>query len=105
MIKTEILVLWKSRIADRKASGLKVNDWCERNNVSRHAYYYWYRKVQDIVQDSSEKAFIEIPVMSSFENPEPEKVGIVIAWKDFTLQIHHSQDIPVVAELMLRLVE
>lgn len=33
MTKTERIILWKNRFADRKTSGLKVDDWCERNNV------------------------------------------------------------------------
>jgi hypothetical protein len=31
------LELWKHRIADRKVSDLKVTDWCEKNNLTKHA--------------------------------------------------------------------
>ncbi|MDF2881121.1 MAG: hypothetical protein K0R54_1678 [Clostridiaceae bacterium] len=30
---------WKHRIADGKASDLKVTDWCKKNNLSKHACY------------------------------------------------------------------
>lgn len=58
MKKAENIVLWKNRFTDRKASGLKVEEWCEKNNVSRHAYYYWYRKVQAVPQHASEKSLL-----------------------------------------------
>lgn len=105
MRKRESIILWKRRFTDRKASGLKVYDWCEKNNISKHAYYYWHRKIQEDLQDSSEKAFVEIPVISSPENWVSEKEGITIVWKEFTFQIHSSQDVPVMADLMKRLVK
>ncbi|MGB8455337.1 MAG: hypothetical protein WCD89_23765 [Anaerocolumna sp.] len=40
------LELWKQRIADRKGSGLNVTDWCEKNNLTKHAYYYWWKRVE-----------------------------------------------------------
>ena len=38
---------WRKRIADQKASGLKVTAWCEKNNLSKHAYYWRKRAVAD----------------------------------------------------------
>ena len=37
---------WEKLISDCKSSGLKVDEWCNQNNVSRHAYYYWLRKIR-----------------------------------------------------------
>jgi len=37
---------WEKLIADCQSSGLKVDDWCIKNNISRHAYYYWLRKIR-----------------------------------------------------------
>ena len=37
---------WEKLITDRQNSGLKVDEWCEQNNISRHAYYYWLRKIR-----------------------------------------------------------
>ncbi len=45
-MKTNNVILWKERFADRATSGLKVEDWCKRNGVTKHAYYYQHRKVQ-----------------------------------------------------------
>lgn len=46
------LELWKQRIADKKASGLKVADWCDKNNLTKHAYYYWMKHVKADIQKS-----------------------------------------------------
>lgn len=51
MSKTDSITLWRSRIQSRKLSGLKVNDWCKQNSISRHAYYYWYRKLKNIKEE------------------------------------------------------
>ncbi len=37
---------WKLLIQDQKQSGLKVVEWCRQNGYTKHAYYYWARKVQ-----------------------------------------------------------
>lgn len=37
---------WEKLITDCQSSGLKVDKWCEQNQISRHAYYYWLRKIR-----------------------------------------------------------
>ncbi len=37
---------WEKLITDCQRSGLNVDDWCIQNNISRHAYYYWLRKIR-----------------------------------------------------------
>ncbi|WP_155522629.1 IS66 family insertion sequence element accessory protein TnpA [Anaerosacchariphilus polymeriproducens] len=48
MSTKENISLRKNRFEARKLSCLKVDDWCKKNDVSRHAYYYWYRKIQNV---------------------------------------------------------
>lgn len=48
MEKAENIALWNHRFTDRKVNGLNVDEWCEKNNISRHSYYYWHCKVQDV---------------------------------------------------------
>lgn len=49
---------WASIIQDCRASGLKVNDYCEQHGLSRNAYYYWQRKVKEAAL--SQAGFVEI---------------------------------------------
>ncbi len=41
------LEAWASRFAEHRASGLTVADWCRQNNISKHSYFYWKRKLKD----------------------------------------------------------
>ncbi len=38
---------WQKLIKDCQSSGLQVDEWCEKNQVSRSAYYYWLRKIRE----------------------------------------------------------
>jgi hypothetical protein len=104
MSKTDSITLWKSRIQSRKLSGLKVNDWCEQNSISRDSYYYWFRKLKDTKEEQgdvfAEVMFKSAPIIPAekFERPE-----ILIAWKDFSISVTDQHAIPMVAELLCRL--
>ena len=104
MNKTDSITLWKNRIQDRKLSGLKVNDWCKQNDISRHAYYYWYRKLKHI-KEEQDHVFAEV-----LREPAPmipaEKVTdskLLIVWKDFSITVTNPNAIPMAAELLYRL--
>lgn len=108
MHATESIALWNNRIAERKQSGLKVGDWCDKNNISRHAYYYWHRKVQDVdYQDVKANIFAEVPIASAPKTlDKKESVNeLTITWNDFSIRITDSNSIPLMAELMHRMVK
>jgi hypothetical protein len=106
MSKTDSITLWRSRIQSRKLSGLKVNEWCKQNSISRYAYYYWFRKLKDIHEDQGDgDTFAEIslepaPILPVEKVASPE---ILIAWKDFSISITDQHAIPMAAELLSRL--
>ncbi|MDR7815161.1 IS66 family insertion sequence element accessory protein TnpA [Lacrimispora sp.] len=52
---------WTRIIKDRCQSGLKVDEYCEQHQLSRHAYYYWLRKVKEaaLIHNS----FVELPAL------------------------------------------
>lgn len=68
---------WKALIQDRMNSKLKIMEWCEQNNVSKDAYYYWLKQIRiEAVAEANSKfnkpvisesnSFVEIqPVASS----------------------------------------
>lgn len=106
-MKTNNIILWKERFADRAASGLKVEDWCERNGVTKHAYYYWHRKVQDDRQDLMENTFVKILVNDPLNEKKSGAASgeIIVNWKDFSISVNNPQQIPLLAELMQKLVK
>ena len=44
---------WAEIIKDRSASGMKVNEYCKQNNLSRDAYYYWFKKLKEAALQQS----------------------------------------------------
>lgn len=50
---------WTAVIRECKASGLTVNDYCTQHDLSRHAYFYWLRKVKNAALQQA--GFVELP--------------------------------------------
>lgn len=65
---------WATRIADQKASGLNVSEWCIRNGLTKDKYFYWKRKIKDelISQVLPEIVPLALPVQ-----PSPESLPAV----------------------------
>ncbi len=98
------LELWKQRIADRKGSGLSVTDWCEKNNLTKHAYYYWWKRVEADVQksDASIPRFVEIE--SAYIAPKKTmKLELQVTWNDINLTISDSDTAKLAAEFIKQL--
>lgn len=51
---------WTAIIKDCKASGMKVDDYCQQHDISRDAYYYWLRKVKTAALQQA--GFVELPM-------------------------------------------
>lgn len=98
------LELWKQRIADKKASGLNVADWCKKNNLTKHAYYYWWKRVEDTLQKpaASMPIFVEVEP----EHTAPSKTvwsDLRITWNDINLTISDSGTAKLAAEFISQL--
>ena len=46
-MESEKFLLWKQHLEDVKQSNLTVDEWCKQNQISKHAYYYWRKKILD----------------------------------------------------------
>ena len=44
---------WAAIIEDRIASGLKIDEYCEKNQLSRNSYFYWLRKIREEMSTSA----------------------------------------------------
>ena len=58
---------WAAIIKDCKASGEKVDIYCEQHGLSRDAYYYWLRKVKEAALKQA--GFVELPVLKPEQPP------------------------------------
>ena len=75
------LTQWNALVQECMSSGLKVKDWCQQNNVSKDAYYYWLRKVREAACDSMEASFVRVPeqcIPSSFHSSFSTELTISI---------------------------
>lgn len=57
---------WALQIQDCKSrpSNMSVEEWCERNQITKANYYYRLRRVREtlIMNDQVPKQFVELPV-------------------------------------------
>jgi len=98
------LELWKQRIADRKASGLKVTDWCDKNNLTKHAYYYWLKRMNEDIQELDAPMPVFAEVTAEYKAPEKVvKSGLQIAWHDINLTVSDSDTAKLAAEFIKQL--
>ena len=58
---------WAVIIKDCKASGQKVDIYCEQYGLSRDAYYYWLRKVKEAALKQA--GFVELSTLISEQTP------------------------------------
>lgn len=98
------LELWKQRIADKESGGLNVTDWCDKNNLTKHAYYYWMKRVKADIRKSD----VSIPVFAEVEpehtSPEKDvKSGLQIIWHDINLTVSDSDTAKLAAEFISQL--
>ena len=69
-------------IRSYKESGMKLSDWLSSNNISKHKYYYWRRKLRDTYIDMctdgdpvpDSYSFVEVPA-SAAAHGEREKIA------------------------------
>lgn len=68
-IKQSQLQNWAIVIKECKESGLKVADFCNQHGISKHAYYYWFKKVRAELF-SSQNSFVEISGKTDSESSD-----------------------------------
>jgi len=87
---------WKKIIADCQSSGLKIDSWCEQNNISRNSYYYWLRKIREKSCQSLSTEQIPAIAESSFAKLEFHDIqnsphsGVVIHFPSVTVEIREG---------------
>lgn len=81
---------WAAIIHDRKESGLKVDDYCKLNNLSRNAYYYWLKKLRTAALESSEVTFAELSSVPQCISNESPSAPVAVSLGDATIYVSDS---------------
>lgn len=102
---SETLEYWKKRIDDQKASGLNIGDWCDKNNLTRHAYYYWRKRIkiasQDETKSKNEVVFTELKHIHKSVNDNLEQLQV--SWNDLKFTIINADTAKLAAEFIKQL--
>ena len=93
-MKNEKFLLWKQRLEDIKQSDLTVDEWCTKNQVSKHAYYYWRKKIHDSMNvDNKTACFAEVThLMEPSYYDSGAADGLVINNRYCSLTIHNKYE-------------
>jgi hypothetical protein len=96
---------WKANIADRKAKGQSVKEWCLEHNTTAGSYHYWRKKIKEV--DVSVKTSLPMEssvVFAQLPTPTTQSVeGVHIHWRDVSIQFKHQQEAVLAAQFVAQL--
>ena len=100
MFNKESYSSWKQRIQEQKISGMTIPEWCEKNQLSLHAYYYWRKVIRNHKDDptvSPKTAFVEIQQIA----PTPVlPCSVILTWNDISIHISSKHEALLAAEVI-----
>ena len=105
-MESEKFLLWKQRLEDIKQSDLTVDEWCQQNQSSKHAYYYWRKKILDSMKDDNTTCFAEVThLMEAPHNNSEAADRLVINNRYCSLTIHNKNEAALAAVFIKELGE
>ncbi len=106
LVKTRLRMdQWEKLINDRQNSGLQVDEWCEKNQISRHAYYYWLRKVRKKACESILPAISKQTTPVSFAKVELQShqthtAAITIQYQSATIEVREGTSLQIIESVL-----
>lgn len=99
---------WEKLISACQNSKLKVDDWCSLNNISRHAYYYWLRKIRkqacrSIPEAETEAAPVQFAKLPIDMEASGKTAAVVIHLHAATVEIKEGASRQTVETVLLAL--
>lgn len=72
----ENMMIWEQRITERIRKGMTIEEWCKKNGVSKHQYYYWNNRINKKRKTGDETAFADItPIISTTETADQKQIS------------------------------
>lgn len=100
-MNSEKVARWTERLQTRQTSGLTVEEWCMQNQVTKHTYYYWKRRIKRL-QETNEDIESNL-VFAEIHRAVPSASGLQVAWRDLNLSISNQTDAALAAEFISQL--
>lgn len=101
---TEEVATWKQHIAERKAKGQTIIDWCNEHNITKGSYNYWRRQVQR-AEGTTVKRSTDInaqPItFAKVKSATPVRSALQVTWQDVNIQFTTSQEAHLAAEMIV----
>lgn len=99
---------WEKLILECQKSGMNVVDWCTSQNVTKHAYYYWLRKLREeacenlpaITEESKPVSFKKLEVTSPVPNTS---AAVIIHLPSATVEVREGTSRQTVEAVLLAL--
>ena len=93
------LTYWTGIIKEAKASGMKIEKWCEMNQITKRQYYYWHKKVMhDTYELATESGLLpDIGIKPSNKDlpAAPEFAELTVPDTDFAHELNRDTDISI----------
>lgn len=100
MFNQESYNLWKQRIYEQKISALTIPEWCEKNQLSLHAYYYWRKVIRNHKVEPTVSLKTEFVEIQKTEKVPVTSCGVILTWNDVSIQISSKQEALLAAEVI-----
>lgn len=83
---------------------MKVADWCEKNNLSKNAYYYWLKRIKATKENTDAPMPVFVEIEPTYVNSlQTVKSDLQITWNDINLIIGNSDNAKLAAEFIYQL--
>jgi len=104
MTKVEREKEWESRIAEYRASGLSVKEWCAAHDVKPHRLWYWLRRNKTRKPASSVKSTQWLPVEVSEGESMDQNNELVVRVGEASIEVKPGFDPALLSEIVRILV-
>jgi hypothetical protein len=69
--------------------------WCRQNQITKFAFYYWKKRLQEDTVDTHSSFFTELKLPDSAFRPEG-KAGLQLRWRDYSFLVSNSSKLSLV---------
>lgn len=98
---------WKEQIESWQASGLSQSEFCRRNNLKTHRFFYWRKRLTRPVSPVCPQGFVELPfgmraarLMPALSKP----IRLDVACKNYRIELERDFD-PIALRQLIHLLD
>lgn len=87
---------WETRMEQWRESGLSMAAWCRKENINIHQMYYWKRKFDQQIDNTSSSDWLEVSHPANFV----EHSSIIIKVDKLSLEVNPQVDRQLLSDVM-----